>query len=152
MERGHGLTRDLAHTKPADIHIAGWDRGKHAALDLTITLPLCSAILSEWCHQAGAAALAAEVRKLHSNGPTCQELGWSCIPLAVEMYDNWGKQAHDTFSRLVSYQSSPKSSVVAEIYGQLNLTGLFHRQSHPGQGAPTLLTAISLCQCTYYYY
>ena len=59
---------------PADILIAGWDRGKPAALDLTITSPLCSAILSESCHQTGAAALAAEVHKLHSNGPKCQEL------------------------------------------------------------------------------
>ena len=125
VERGHGLTRDLAHTRPADILIAGWDRGKPAALDLTITSPLCSAILSESCHQAGAAALAAEARKLHSNGPKCQELGWSCIPLAVETYGNWGKEAHDTFSRLASYlaihQSSPKPAVVAEIYGRLNI-------------------------------
>eukprot|EP00731_Ephydatia_muelleri_P013057 Em0007g367a len=125
VERGHNLTRDLAHTRPADILIAGWDRGKPVALDLTITSPLCSAILSESCHQAGAAALAAEARKLHSNGPKCQELGWSCIPLAVETYGNWGKEAHDTFSRLASYlaihQSSPKSAVVAEIYGRLNI-------------------------------
>ncbi|KAL5491624.1 hypothetical protein EMCRGX_G016946 [Ephydatia muelleri] len=55
-----------------------------------------------------------------------QELGWSCIPLAVETYGNWGKEAQDTISRLASHlaihQSSPKSSVVAEIYGQLNMT------------------------------
>ena len=96
-----------------DILIAGWDRGKPAALDLTITSPLCSVILGESCYQAGAAALAAETRKLHSNGPKCQELGWSCIPLAVETYGNWGKQAHDAFSRLASFlainQSSPKA-------------------------------------------
>ncbi|KAL5515365.1 hypothetical protein EMCRGX_G000523 [Ephydatia muelleri] len=55
VERGHGLTRDLAHTRPADILIAGWDRGKPAALDLTITSPLFSVILGESCYQAGAA-------------------------------------------------------------------------------------------------
>ena len=58
-------------------------------------------------------------------GPKCQELGWSCIPLAVETYGNWGKLAHDTFSRLASFlaihQSSPKALVVAEIYGRLNV-------------------------------
>eukprot|EP00731_Ephydatia_muelleri_P019621 Em0012g446a len=111
----------VSRWRPADIIIVGWDRGKPAALDLTLTSPLCSAILSESCHQACAAALAAEVRKLHSNGLKCQELGWSCIPLAVETYGNWGKEAHDTFSRLASYlaihQSSLKSAVVAEIYG-----------------------------------
>ncbi|KAL5463725.1 hypothetical protein EMCRGX_G032650 [Ephydatia muelleri] len=128
VERGHGLTRDLAQTRPTDILIAGWDRGKPVALDLTITSPLCYAILSESCHQAGAAALAAEA--------------------PVETYGNWGNEAHATFSRLASYlaihQSSSKSAVAAEIYGQLNMDpGSFHYQRHPGHGAPTLLTAIS---------
>ncbi|KAL5477904.1 hypothetical protein EMCRGX_G024759 [Ephydatia muelleri] len=126
LEKGNGLTRDLDHTRPADILIAGWVRGKPAALDITITSPLCPAILDESCHQTGAAILAAETRKLHSNGPKCQELGWSCIPLAVETYGNWGKEAQDTISRLASdlaiHQSSTKSSVVAEIYGRLNMT------------------------------
>ena len=126
LEKGNGLTRDLDHTRPADILIAGWDRGKPAALDITITSPLCPTILGESCHQARAAVLAAETRKLHSNGPKCQELGWSCIPLALETYENWSKEAQDTISRLASHlaihQSSPKSSVVAEIYGRLNMT------------------------------
>ena len=116
-----------------------------AALDITITSPLCPAILGESCQQAGAAVLAAEARKLHSNGPKCQELGWSCIPLAVETYGNWGKEAQDTISRLASHlaihQSSPKSSVVAEIEYD---PGPVHRQSHPGQGAPTPLTVYNM--------
>ena len=126
LAKDNGLTRDLDHTRPADILIAGWDRGKPVALDITIASPLCPAILGESCQQAGAAVLAAETHKLHSNGPKCQELGWSCIPLAVETYGNWGKEAQDTISRLASHlaihQSSPKSSVVAEIYGRLNMT------------------------------
>ena len=121
VERGHGLTRDLAHTRPADILIAGCDRSKPVMLDLTITSPLCSAILSELCHQAVAAALAAEACMLHSNGPKCQELCWSCIPLSVETYGNWSKDLHGTFSRLAFHlaihQSSPIPAVVAEIYG-----------------------------------
>ena len=60
LEKGNGLTRDLDHTRPADILIAEWDRGKPAALDITITSPLCPAILG---HQAGAAVIAAEARK-----------------------------------------------------------------------------------------
>eukprot|EP00731_Ephydatia_muelleri_P037802 Em0566g4a len=90
----------ICRTWPADIIIVGWDRGKPAALDPD---PHFTTLL---CHferivvtQACAAALAAEVRKLHSNGLKCQELGWSCIPLAVETYGNWGKEAHDTFSQ-----------------------------------------------------
>ena len=43
-------------------------------------------------------------------------------------------------AHLAIHQTSPKSAVEAEIYGQLNIT-LIH-ESHPGQGAPTLLTAL----------
>ncbi|KAL5510829.1 hypothetical protein EMCRGX_G006435 [Ephydatia muelleri] len=90
----------------------GNNRGKPAALDITITSPLCPAILGESCHQTVAAVLAAETRKLPSNGPKCQELGWSCILLADETYGNWGKEAQDTISRLASHlaihPSSPK--------------------------------------------
>ena len=93
-----------------------------------ITSPLC---LCKSCHQDGA-ALAPEIRKLHSNGPKCHELGWSCIPLAVETYGNWDAQ-YLLEAGVLPFTSSPKSSVVAEI-----------RQSHPSQGAPTLLTVISL--------
>ena len=32
----------------------------------------------------------------------CVELGWSCVPLAVETYGNWGREAEETFSRLAN--------------------------------------------------
>ena len=74
----------------------------------------------------GAAALAAENRKMQTNSPKCQELWWACTPLAVETHDNWGKVAQGTFSRLASHlaisQSMPKALVEADIhvYGRLN--------------------------------
>ena len=70
----------------------------------------------------GAAALAAENRKMQTNGPKCQALGWACTPLA---YGNWGEFAQGTFSRLASHLaislSKPKAIVLADIYGRLNL-------------------------------
>ena len=75
---------------------------------------------------SGAASAAAETRKILTNGPKCQELGWTCIPLAVETFCNWGKEAHLTFSRLTSHlfiiMSSPKPCVMADIYSRLNMT------------------------------
>eukprot|EP00731_Ephydatia_muelleri_P022055 Em0014g646a len=44
------------------------------------------------CNSAGVAAHKAECRKHSSNDPKCQELGWVCVPLAVESYGNWGKE------------------------------------------------------------
>eukprot|EP00731_Ephydatia_muelleri_P034840 Em0081g5a len=51
---------------------------------------------------AGSAALAAEKHKHNANDAKCSELGWKCIPLAVESYV-FGSQV--TFS----------------LYGRLNL-------------------------------
>ena len=56
----------------------------------------------------------------------CRELGWLCIPLAVETYGNWGKEAQCFFSRLASLlsisQAIPKPKMLYEIYGRLNMS------------------------------
>ena len=74
----------------ADVLIAWWDKGKP---DITVAFPLTLAILGESSKLAGAAALAAETRKLLSYGPKCQELGWPYISMAVETYENRDKEA-----------------------------------------------------------
>ena len=45
---------------------------------------------------AGVAALAAETQKYIANGKKCQGLGWTCVPIAVETYRNWVKEAKQT--------------------------------------------------------
>eukprot|EP00731_Ephydatia_muelleri_P007475 Em0003g1723a len=103
-----------------------WDRGRHAAFDVTITSPLSVSILPEASISVGAAALEAEVRKHRVNDPKCSELGWVCVALAVETYSNWGKEAQATFSRLAACiattSSCHKSQVLGEMYGRLNFT------------------------------
>ena len=64
------------------------------------------AILDESCSTAGVAAVAAESRKHVANDPKCFELGWTCVPLAVETYGNWEMEAQETFSRLASLLAS----------------------------------------------
>eukprot|EP00731_Ephydatia_muelleri_P014360 Em0008g80a len=91
------------------------------ALDRLGNHATTSASLSE-----GAAVEEAEVRKHRANDPKCSELGWVCIPLAVETYGNWGREAQSTFSRLASHlaiiTSSHKSKVLTELYSRLNFT------------------------------
>ena len=74
----------------------------------------------------GAATFAAEVRKHIANDAMCQELRWSCIPLAIETYGNSSKEAQCTFSQLASLlaigQASSKAKMAVEIYGHLNLS------------------------------
>ena len=125
VKKGQGLTRDHSHTRPAHVLIAVWDRCKPAAFVVTLTT-LCPAILRESCRASCAASTAAETHKLLTNGPKCQEFGWTCIPLAVETFCNWSKQAHLAFSRLAFHlaisMSATKPYVLADIYCRLNIT------------------------------
>ena len=99
---------------------------KPAAFYVTVTSPLTPATLHDACNSAGVAAHKAECRKHSSNGPKCQELGWICVPLAVESYGNWGKEAQNTLARLASILSitlhCPKAKVLTEMYGRLNIS------------------------------
>ncbi|KAL5515687.1 hypothetical protein EMCRGX_G000889 [Ephydatia muelleri] len=101
VEAGYGLTHDNSHSRPADVLVTRWEK-------------------------AGVAAVAAESRKHVANDPKCLELGWTCVPLAVETYGNWGVEAQETLSRLASLlaasHSVSKSKATADIYGRLNLT------------------------------
>ena len=59
------------------------------------------------------------------NDHKCAELGWQCVPLAVENYGAWGPEALKAFSQVASWLAirgnTPKSKVVAELYGRLSL-------------------------------
>ena len=119
------MCRDNNHSRSADVLVEGWERGQPAALDITVTSPLTPVSLKESSRFAGVAALSAETRKHAANDPKCQESGWMCIPLAVETYGNWGREVQHMFSRLATYLaihlSCPKSRVLADIYGHLNI-------------------------------
>ncbi|KAL5477538.1 hypothetical protein EMCRGX_G024349 [Ephydatia muelleri] len=107
-EVGYGLSGDHINTRPANVLVQGWDRGKPAAFDITVTSP----------H-------AAECREHSTNDARCQELGWVCIPLAVETFGHWGKEAQNVFSRLASllsiHQGRPKSVALFDIYSRMNM-------------------------------
>ena len=93
----------------AHVLVARWEKGLPAALDITVTSPLNPTILDEFCSTAGVAAVAAESRKHVANDPKCFELGWTCVPLAVETYGNWGVEAQETFFRLASLLAASHS-------------------------------------------
>ena len=57
---GSGFRHEKNKTTPADVLISNFSLGKPAAVDLTITSPLNSTILSEAGVKAGSAAQTAE--------------------------------------------------------------------------------------------
>ena len=96
-----------------------------AAFDLTVASPLNQSILTEACVTAGSSAQVSEQRKHASNDVKCSELGWSCIPFAVETYGCWGAEARlhlsRPASRLAARLNCSKSHATSTLYGRLNL-------------------------------
>ncbi|KAL5497160.1 hypothetical protein EMCRGX_G013584 [Ephydatia muelleri] len=126
LETGAGLGHERRLTRPADILIPSWSNGdKPAAIDVSITSPLKSNILSEAGVVAGAAARQTEERKHTCNDTICSELGWKCVPLVVETFGAWGRTAGQFFgelaSRLAAQSHSSKTTMLNNIYGRLSL-------------------------------
>ena len=71
VEAGAGLSTDLSQSRPADIIVQDWDRGKPAALDISVVSPLNSNVLSAVGARAGAASEVAELRKHTANDAKC---------------------------------------------------------------------------------
>ena len=74
VEIGSRLTPDLRPSRPADVLVADWERGRPAAWDVTVSSPLTPALLNEAGMTAGVAAAATEQRKHTANDPKCQGL------------------------------------------------------------------------------
>ena len=95
-------------------------------LTLPCASPLTPVTLNNASTSVGAAAYAAELRKLVPNDTRCQELGWTCIPLAVETYGYWGMEAQSVLSHLSSLlaigQAIPKPKMLGDIYGHFNMS------------------------------
>ena len=60
-ERGNNTVETINRARPADILALDWDKGRHAAFDVTVTSPLSVSILPEASMSVGAAAREAGV-------------------------------------------------------------------------------------------
>eukprot|EP00731_Ephydatia_muelleri_P010220 Em0005g806a len=114
VEVGNNLSRDHSKTRPADILLPNWFLGRTAALDVSITSPLNPVTLLEAGVSATAAAQATEARKHQANDPKCSELGWVCVPMVVETYGAWGKEATAIISSVASRLAT--STCLAKVH------------------------------------
>ena len=124
VEMGSNVTPNHSHTRPADLLVPNWVLGKPAAFDLSVTSSLNPTIILEASETTGAAARTTEQRKHCSNDAKCDELAWVCVPLVVESYGAWGKEALESISqlaaRLATCSSKAKSVILTELYGCLH--------------------------------
>ena len=113
MDHSHSQTR------PADILVPSWSIGKSAACDVTVVNPLNPSLILGASTTVGYSAAEKEVVKMTKNGPKCAELGWECIPLAVETYGGWGRKGP---GNVQPDQQEVGSGLRQDMYGRLSLT------------------------------
>ena len=79
--------------RPADVLVPNWSLSRPAAFDLKVINPLNSDSILEASMIPGSTAEKGERDKHLKNDGPCNERGWSCIPLVVEVYGGWGQEA-----------------------------------------------------------
>eukprot|EP00731_Ephydatia_muelleri_P016138 Em0009g562a len=70
------------------------------AFDLKVIHPLNTDLILEASLASGNSAEVGEIEKHAKNDQMCARLGWTCIPLVVEVYGGWGCEAKECYSRL----------------------------------------------------
>ena len=118
---GCGSASEERHTRQADVLAANWMMGRPAAFDFTVTSPLTLSNLPEASVTAGSAAFAAEERKHKASDSKCAELGWVCIPIAVETYGCWGTEALSQLASCLVTRQNCLSFNLVYVVGNLML-------------------------------
>ena len=75
-------------SRPTDVFLPTWSRGRPVALDVTVTSPLQALTIQE-ASTAGHALEVATSRKLATHLSPCRAAGLDFIPLAVETLGSW---------------------------------------------------------------
>ena len=116
----------LDFSRPADVLVPNWSHSNPAAFDLKVIHPLNTDLILEASMASGNSAECGEAGKHAKNDETCSELGWTCIPLVVEVYGGWGCEAQECFSklskRLAMQMGLSDSEALSQIYCLLGVT------------------------------
>ncbi|KAL5493821.1 hypothetical protein EMCRGX_G015053 [Ephydatia muelleri] len=89
LEKGPGLD----FSRPADYLVPNWSLSNPAAFDLKVIHPLNTDLILEASLASGNSAEFGEIGKHTKNDQMCGRLGWTCIPLVIEVYGGWGCEA-----------------------------------------------------------
>ena len=96
LEKGPGID----FSRPADVLVPNWSLSNPAAFDLKVIHLLNTDLILEASLASGNSAEVGEIEKHAKNDQMCARLGWTCIPLVVEVYGGWGCEAKECYSRL----------------------------------------------------
>ena len=100
LRRGAPSLVPGSQSRPADIYLLCWKRGRPAALDVTVISTMQRSTIQGAAENQGHALRIAEERKFAAHVAACQAAGISFIPLAVETLGGLSVTAADTISSI----------------------------------------------------
>lgn len=89
-----------SRSRPADVFLPNWSRGRPAALDVTVISSLQQLTLVGASTTPGHALRIGEDRKMAAHADSCHEVGVVFTPLVVEALGGWSEQACHTISAI----------------------------------------------------
>ena len=107
--------------RPADVFLPSWDKGRDAALDVTVISPLQQNLIDRCAMNHDLALETAHRRKMTSRFDECRAVNVSFIPLAVETFCGWHPSAAVELKRIASRlarQTNGYESVVISHFFQ----------------------------------
>ena len=88
------------NSRPADIYLPNWCRGRPASLDITVISTLQSSTLLGATNNQGHALRVGDERKIAAHNKSCRVVGVSFVPMVVESLGGWSEEASLTISRI----------------------------------------------------
>ena len=93
-------------SRPADLYLPYWRRGRPAAMDVTVVSPLQKGLVGRAAETQGHALSVATRRKVREHEDSCQEESIDFVPLAVETLGGWHADAIDNIKAIALAQGS----------------------------------------------
>ena len=113
--------------RPADVFLKNWDRGRDAALDLTVISPMQEAVINQEAANSGYALRFAWDRKMRSAFEPCSAQRISFIPLPIETFGGWHPEAEKQIARVGrelarSTAGTDQKTTTNHLFQRLSLT------------------------------
>ena len=100
-------------SRPADVFLPSWKRGRPAALDVTT---MQQATINGAASTQGHARFVGEARKLSSHGTACQAVGVTFIPLVIETLGGMSSSAVSTLAGIGLRMGIPPSDFTRHLF------------------------------------
>jgi len=92
-----GILQDGSQARPGDVYLPTYDRGSAAALDFRVTNNKQKVFKSKVPNVAGRVAMHGEQIKNAKWAEKCNRVGVKFIPMSVDVYGYWGREARNFF-------------------------------------------------------